>query len=169
MQKVNSYKIPLSGEARENLRKKGQFWTPDWVAEAMVDYVFANQGGLLFDPAVGAGAFFRAAKVIAYEKNLHYSLSGMDIDPNALNEAIQYGLLKEDINHVKIGDFIFQSINDKLSAIVANPPYIRHHRISLETKKKLKQLSMENAGIVLDGRAGLHIYFLIRALTIGTL
>ena len=68
MQKVNSYKIPSSGEARENLRKKGQFWTPDWVAEAMVDYVFANKGGVLFDPAVGAGAFFRAAKVIAHEK-----------------------------------------------------------------------------------------------------
>ncbi len=166
MQKVNSYKIPSSGEARENLRKKGQFWTPDWVAEAMVDYVFANKGGVLFDPAVGAGAFFRAAKVIAHEKNLSYSLSGMDIDSNALDEAIQYGSFKEDLKNVKIGDFIFQSPKDRLSAIVANPPYIRHHRISLETKEKLKRLSMESAGVLLDGRAGLHIYFLIRALTL---
>ncbi len=166
MQKVNSYKLPSSGETRENLRKKGQFWTPDWVAEAMVDYVFGDKGGVLFDPAVGAGAFFRAAKVIAHEKKLQYSLSGMDIDSNALDEAIQYGLPKEDIKNVKIGDFIFQSPKDKLSAIVANPPYIRHHRISLETKEKLKRLSMESAGILLDGRAGLHIYFLIRALTL---
>ena len=166
MQKVNSYKIPSSGEARENLRKKGQFWTPDWIAEAMVDYVFADKGGILFDPAVGAGAFFRAAKLVAHEKKLPYSLSGMDIDSNALDEAIQFGLLKEDIKNVKIGDFIFQSPKDKLSAIVANPPYIRHHRISLEIKEKLKRLSMESAGILLDGRAGLHIYFLIRSLTL---
>lgn len=166
MQKVNSYKLPSSGEARENLRKKGQFWTPDWVAEAMVDYVLAEKGGALFDPAVGAGAFFRAAKVIACEKNIQYSLSGMDIDSNALNEALEYGLSKEDIKNVKVGDFIFQSPKDKLSAIVANPPYIRHHRVSLETKEKLKRLSMESAGILLDGRAGLHIYFLIRALTL---
>ena len=84
MQKVDVYKLPSTGEARENLRKKGQFWTPDWVAEAMVDYVFGNKGGLLFDPAVGAGAFFRAAKVVAHEKNLPYSLSGMNLDPKGI-------------------------------------------------------------------------------------
>lgn len=166
MPKVNAYKIPSSGEARENLREKGQFWTPDWVAEAMVEYVFADNGGRLFDPAVGAGAFFRAAKIIAKEKNLHYSLSGMDIDSKALDEAFQYGLSKDDMRDVKIGDFIFQSPKNKLSAIVANPPYIRHHRILLATKEKLKRLSMESMGMILDGRAGLHIYFLIRALTL---
>lgn len=166
MQKVNAYKIPSSGEARENLREKGQFWTPDWVAEAMVEYVFTDKGGMLFDPAVGAGAFFRAAKIIAQEKNLHYSLSGMDIDSKALDEAFQYGLSKDDMRNVKVGDFIFQSPQNKLSAIVANPPYIRHHRISLVTKEKLKRLSMESIGTILDGRAGLHIYFLIRALTL---
>lgn len=166
MQKVNSYKIPSSGEAREILREKGQFWTPDWVAEAMVEYVFAEKGGLLFDPAVGAGAFFRAAKVVAKERKLNFSLLGMDIDPNALTEAVQYGLSQEDMQNVKIGDFLFEPPQSKLRAIVANPPYIRHHRISLNTKEKLKKLSLENTGIVVDGRAGLHIYFLIRALTL---
>jgi len=166
MQKVNTYKIPSSGEAREALRKKGQFWTPDWVAEAMVEYVFKDKGGILFDPAVGAGAFFRAAKLIAKEKGLHYSLSGMDIDPKALEEAMQYGLSEHDLSNVQIGDFVFHSPQKKLSAIVANPPYIRHHRISLDTKEKLKRLSMESTGTVLDGRAGLHVYFLIRALTL---
>lgn len=166
MQKVNAYKIPSSGEARESLREKGQFWTPDWVAEAMVEYVFANKGGSLFDPAVGAGAFFRAAKVIATEKGLPCSLSGMDIDAKALDEACQYGLLKDDLREVKIGDFLVQSPKNKLSAIVANPPYIRHHRIPIETKEKLKRLSMESTGTILDGRAGLHIYFLIRSLSL---
>jgi len=166
MQKVNAYKIPASGEARESLREKGQFWTPDWVAEAMVEYVFTDTGGMLFDPAVGAGAFFRAAKVIAKEKEIHYSLSGTDIDSNALDEAIQYGLSKDDIKNVKIGDFVFQPPQNKLSAIVANPPYIRHHRISLDVKAQLKRLSMQSIGKILDGRAGLHVYFLIRALTL---
>ncbi len=166
MQKLNTYKLPASGEARENLRKKGQFWTPDWVAEAMVEYVFKDRGGALFDPAVGAGAFFRAAKIVAQENNLPYLLLGMDIDPNILDEATQHGLSKDDLKNVQIGDFIFQTPQKKLSAIVANPPYIRHHRISLKTKEKLKKLCVENAGILLDGRAGLHIYFLIVALTL---
>ncbi len=166
MKKVNSYKIPPSGEARELLREKGQFWTPDWVAEAMVEYVFTEKGGMLFDPAVGAGAFFRAAKVIAKEKKLFFSLSGMDIDPKALTEALQFGLSQEDIQNVNIGNFLFEPLQNKFFAIVANPPYIRHHRIPLETKEKLRKLSLENAGIVLDGRAGLHIYFLLHALTL---
>ena len=166
MQKVNVYKLPATGEARELLRKKGQFWTPDWVAEAMVEYVFSDKGGKLFDPAVGAGAFFRAAKTVAKEKGLYFSLSGMDIDPDALEQAIQYGLSKAEIENVKIGDFVFQPPKEKLAAIVANPPYIRHHRISLTSKEQLKRFSMQTLGTILDGRAGLHVYFLIRALTL---
>ncbi len=166
MHKINSYKLPSSGEARELLRKKGQFWTPDWVAEAMVDYVLADKGGTLFDPAVGAGAFFRAAKTIAKEKGLSVTLSGMDIDPAALEQAIEQGLIRDDITRVKISDFVFQPPQEKLSAIVANPPYIRHHRISAATKELLKRLSLQTIGGILDGRAGLHVYFLIRALTL---
>ncbi len=132
----------------------------------MVDYVLSEKGITLFDPAVGAGAFFRAAKTVAQEKGLEFSLSGMDIDPGALREAIQHGLSPEDTENVRIGDFLFEPPDNALLAIVANPPYIRHHRISLATKAKLRQLSFENAGLMLDGRAGLHIYFLIRALTL---
>ncbi|MBE7552362.1 MAG: N-6 DNA methylase [Anaerolineales bacterium] len=163
---MNTYKLPASGEARERLREKGQFWTPDWIAEAMVDYVLANRDSMLFDPAVGAGAFFRAAKAVARERGLHITLSGMDVDPTALEQAIQYGLKNDDISGVKIGDFVFQPPQTKLHAIVANPPYIRHHRIPITIKEQLKHLGLQTIGRMLDGRAGLHIYFLIRALTL---
>ncbi|MCI0393699.1 MAG: SAM-dependent methyltransferase [Chloroflexi bacterium] len=166
MQKINTYKLPPSGEARELLRQKGQFWTPDWVAEAMSEYVLADRGGMLFDPAVGAGAFFRAAKTVAKEKGLYVTLAGMDIDPSALKQALEYGLSKADIARVTIGDFVFQPPQAKLFAIVANPPYIRHHRISAANKEQLKRLSLQTIGTILDGRAGLHIYFLIRALSL---
>lgn len=165
MQRINFYKLPSSGEARESLREKGQFWTPDWVAEAMVEYTLADNSNVLFDPAVGAGAFFRAGKTVAKEIGRYISLSGMDIDPLVLEQAIQHGLSNADLANVKIGDFIFDPPNIKLSSIVANPPYIRHHRISPGTKEQLKRLSLQSAGIILDGRAGLHAYFLIRALT----
>ncbi len=166
MQRDSVYKIPSSGVARERLREKGQFWTPDWIAEAMVEYVLSDKGGLLFDPAVGAGAFFRAAKTIAKEKGLPLSLAGMEIDQTALEQALAQGLDKDDLAAVEICDFVFCPPQTKLSVIVANPPYIRHHRISRATKEKLKRLSLQTIGTVLDGRAGLHIYFLIRALTL---
>ncbi|MGH8402728.1 MAG: N-6 DNA methylase, partial [Gammaproteobacteria bacterium] len=46
------------GLARRALQQKGQFWTPDWVAEAMAAYVLDVDPQVVFDPAVGAGAFF---------------------------------------------------------------------------------------------------------------
>lgn len=166
MQGVNSYKVPSSGKAREFLREKGQFWTPDWIAEAMVEYVLVAQNRLLFDPAVGAGAFFRAAKKIAKEKGLSVTFAGMDIDPAILEQALIQGLDRDDLANVEIRDFVFQPPQEEFSAIVANPPYIRHHRIPLKTKEQLKRLSLQTLGTVLDGRAGLHVYFLIRALTL---
>jgi hypothetical protein len=164
MPKVAQYKIPSDWLTREALREKGQFWTPDWIAEAMVEYALADNGAQLFDPAVGAGAFFRAAKTVAREKKVEVALSGMDIDEAALAQSLQFGLLAKDIADVRIGDFIFDPPKDKLKAIVANPPYIRHHRLSVETKEKLRRLGAEITGQTFDGRAGLHIYFLIRAL-----
>jgi hypothetical protein len=166
MKKINVYKLPAAGEARERLRQKGQFWTPDWIAEAMSEYVIADKGGIVFDPAVGAGAFFRAAKTVAREKGLQVKPAGMDIDPTALRQAIEYGLSADDLAAVTIGDFVLDPPKGKLAAIVANPPYIRHHRISAKAKEQLRRLSLQITGTVLDGRAGLHVFFLIRALSL---
>src|SRR5213078_2383428 len=64
----------------------------------------------------------------------------------------------------QITDFVLSPPSNHYYAIVANPPYIRHHRLSPSVKARLKALSAHILGTNLDGRAGLHIYFLIRAL-----
>ena len=51
-------------------------------------------------------------------------------------------------------------------AIVANPPYLRHHRLPGEVKARLREIASGTVGRTLDGRAGLHVYFLLRALTL---
>lgn len=165
MQKTD-YRILATRQARERLRAKGQFWTPDWIAEPMIEYVLAGNGGIVFDPAVGAGAFFRAAKVIASENAMRVSLAGMEIDPAALAQALNSGLEPNDLASVTVGDFVLQLPLAKFSAIVANPPYIRHHRLTREKKEQLKRLAIQIIGKPLDGRAGLHVYFLIRALSL---
>ena len=142
-------------------REKGQFWTPDWIAEPMTEYVLADKGGLLFDPAVGTGAFFRAAKVVAAEKGLAIRFAGMEIDPTVLCQPPE-----DDIFSVRIADFVLQPPQAKFQAIVANPPYIRHHRLDPEKKTRLKQLAVQIIGKPLDGRAGLHVYFLLIALSL---
>lgn len=172
--------LPAAGEARETLREKGQFWTPAWVAEAMVQYAVGGGARAVFDPAVGAGAFLRAAKTVAVQLDRTLTLHGTEIDAEALVAAQQNGLTPDDLAHVEIADFL-RSVTDErmmlanagfdlvqpeplLPAIVANPPYIRHHRLSQETKARLQAYGRRLIGTALDGRAGYHIYFLLHAL-----
>ncbi len=157
-------KLPTKWAEREALREKGQFWTPEWVAEAMVSYVLNGASVVLLDPAVGAGAFFHAAKKVAAEQHVSVRLVGTELDPLALEQASRNGLTSEDLKNVSVRDFVLDPPEDTFGAIVANPPYIRHHRISADTKALLRQLACRALGHPIDARAGYHIYFLIRAL-----
>lgn len=160
----NHQKLPRAGAEREALRERGQFWTPDWVAEAMVAYAVGGGSDHLFDPAVGAGAFFRAAKAVGERSGRRLSLAGTEVFADALDEAREGGLTQDDLCDVQITDFIRNPPEGRFTSIVANPPYIRHHRLSRDLKQYLRTLATSLVGEPLDGRAGLHIYFLLRAL-----
>jgi len=155
-------KLPTKWTEREKLREKGQFWTPMWVAEAMIAYVSQSSRERIFDPAVGAGVFFRAARNVLGQNVV---LQGTEIDRDALSCGKDLGLTAEDLKHVELLDFMELPESKKFPAVVANPPYIRHHRIALDYKAKLKLFCKQLTGFSLDGRAGFHIYFLLKALS----
>ncbi len=158
-------KLPTNWADREILRVKGQFWTPDWVADAMVSYAIAGGVNELFDPAVGAGAFFLAARRVALQTGIELQLSGTEVDPKVLIEGKKWGLTDQDLSNVQICDFVLNSPGMSLAATVANPPYIRHHRLSSAVKTQLTSLCQNITGFTIDGRAGLHVYFLLKALS----
>lgn len=160
MKTVTRQKLPTQWNEREKLRDKGQFWTPDWVAEAMVAYVVQN-ADLVFDPGVGKGVFYSALKKVAPKKKFF----GIDVDPEIIAEAKNEGIFDSKAE-LEVRDFILDPPKKLFKAIVANPPYIRHHRLSQEQKDHFRKISLLNLGDTLDGRAGLHIYFLIQALSL---
>lgn len=157
-------RLPASGERREALREKGQFWTPPWVAEAMSAYVLLGGSRTVFDPAVGGGAFFRAAKQVASELGRTIQLLGAELYADTLIEAATHGLSSAELSGVAITDFVRHPPESDYRAIVANPPYIRHHRMSPQLKAFVREIGARMLGRPLDGRAGLHVYFLLRAL-----
>jgi len=160
MKTIIHQKLPTNWDQREKLRDKGQFWTPDWIADAMVAYV-AQEADIIFDPGVGKGAFYTALKKL----NQNTKFYGTDIDPEIINEATADGIFDKNCE-IEVKDFILNPPQRLFKAIVANPPYIRHHRISSEMKKRFRILGLQLIGDTLDGRAGLHIYFLIQALNL---
>jgi adenine-specific DNA methylase len=152
-------KLPTTWVDRESLRTKGQFWTPDWVADAMVSYV-AQDANLIFDPAVGRGAFLHALRKV--DHSYHKQFYGTDVDDIVLTDEV----FNQENCKVENRDFIKAPPSNKFDAIVANPPYIRHHRIDEKTKSILRELTMKIMGFTIDGRAGYHIYFLLQALSL---
>ncbi|MCX6812398.1 MAG: N-6 DNA methylase [Candidatus Berkelbacteria bacterium] len=151
----------MSKKNREELRELGQFWTPKWIAEVMVAYFLDGKQKELFDPAVGAGAFYVALKEL--DKKRQIKFYGTDIDQDVVNGAFKDKIF-DGRSLIEIRDFIKEPPAKKFPAIIANPPYIRHHRLSANTKKLLRQISYKYAGFDIDGRAGIHIYFLIQSL-----
>ena len=157
---VTSNSLPSDRKSREKLREKGQFWTPPWVARAMVAYAMQGDSSVLYDPAVGGGAFFEAFLALRHDSD-NRTFFGTDIDDSLLkNEMFQ-----DPVCCVEQRDFALDPPRRRFGAIVANPPYIRHHRLPTHIKNALRELCLQEIGRPLDGRAGLHVYFLIRALS----
>jgi hypothetical protein len=164
MRAMSAEKLPRSGAKRENLRAKGQFWTPDWTADFMAAYALRDKPGEMLDPALGQGAFFLAAKRHALSRDYALKLHGRDVDRTILGLAKTAGLTDEDLGRVEFRDFVLDPPDSLFPAIIANPPYIRHHRLPQSYKEKLRDFAQKTTGGRIDGRAGLHVYFLIRAL-----
>lgn len=149
--------LPTNWQEREKLRDKGQFWTPEWVTKAMVSYIVKDTN-LVFDPAAGRGAFLNA--LLQIDPSINYY--GIDIDEFILQDEIY----QKNVCFIELRDFIKNPPQKKFNAIIANPPYIRHHRIDEKMKKFLKELFFKITGFTIDGRAGYHIYFFVQALNL---
>jgi hypothetical protein len=154
--------IPTGWHDREALRNKGQFWTPSWLAEAMAAWVTADSPRALFDPAVGPGTFFAAARTVGYQG----AFTGFELHPQAFAERHPATLLETDLRDVIEGDFIRGAVKGRYPAIISNPPFIRHHRLAAKEKQRLRALAERLLGFPLDGRLGLQVYFLLKALEI---
>ena len=146
-----------------DVRTKGQVWTPRWVADAMAIYLGVKSAESILDPAVGPGVLLVAAKSEAKKFN---QVVAFEIDEEVLSEKnSENELAKGEITDLRIRDFISDTSKFEVSAVIANPPYLRHHKITPQLKQTCKDLVQAELGIRIDARAGLHIYFLIKALS----
>ncbi len=153
--------LPTRREEREELRNKGQFWTPAWVAKAMVRYAVGSGADRLLDPATGAGAFLEAWEEFRPDED-RSTFIGFDVDAALLDRP----LYKKPYCRVENRDFLFFPPSGVFPSVVANPPYIRHHRIPKRVKEQLREIAVRHLGFALDGRAGMHVYFLVQALSL---
>lgn len=94
-------------------RALGQYFTPRWAAEAIVERHFSDlePGSTVVEPSCGDGVFLHALPD-------HVNAVGVEIDPHWAAKA-----RRETGRTVLLGDFLQVPLPAEVSAVVGNPPF----------------------------------------------
>ncbi|MDB0567597.1 Eco57I restriction-modification methylase domain-containing protein [Ralstonia solanacearum] len=141
----------------------GQFATPTALARDIVGYGLSllpkDEPIRFLDPAIGTGSFYSALRATAGLRPVEAAV-GYEIDPH-YGEPAQ-ALWDSHAVSIKLGDFTEMPppTQDGYNLVICNPPYVRHHHMGAETKKRLLAASRAAAGVKLSGLAGLYVHFI---------
>src|SRR5207249_6467832 len=110
-------------------KKLGQFFTPEAVAAALVNWAVRKAQDRLLDPSCGDGQFLAC----------HRRAVGIEIDPENAAEARQRapGAL------IHPGDFFVwaERTTERFDAATGNPPFIRYQRFVGETRERALKMA----------------------------
>ena len=144
--------------------KLGQFATPTILARemlAMANRLLPEGSPVRFlDPAIGTGSFY-SALLKEFPPSRIASAEGYEVDGHYARPARE--LWAEGDLQLHVEDFtaaIPPAAAKKPNLIVCNPPYVRHHHLTVGTKKRLQTLTATYSDVCLSGLAGLYCHFL---------
>jgi adenine-specific DNA-methyltransferase len=144
-------------KAREERYRLGQFFTPPAIAEFMAEAVRDVEPEKVLDPGVGGGVLLRAVGQVPRR-------FGLDVDPLAVELASSS--LDGDVE-LAVGDFLdpvaWPLSVERFDAIIANPPYVRHHNLSA-AHKALAQRYSAQFHLKVSSLSGSYVYFFLEAL-----
>lgn len=157
-----------SAKTQEERNRLGQFATPAPLAEVIIRSslpLLPDQKSISYlDPAFGTGSFYSALLRLVDSNRIERAW-GFEVDPHYGIPTIE--LWRNTSLQLSIADFFSQSVpnneEEKPNFLICNPPYVRHHHIPAQKKKRLQMLVREQTGISLSGLAGLYCYFMLLA------
>ena len=142
--------------------KWGQFSTPFELALSLARYARNIRGHerlRFLDPAVGTGSFYSAISQAFPESDIE-AATGIELDPLFAESATRLwsksGLvvMQDDFTTVKPP---IRSFN----LVLSNPPYVRHHHLNADVKRRLRTQLFRSLHLEISGLAGLYCYFLL--------
>ena len=139
----------------------GAFYTGSAILEPMMEWALGQRPDRFVDPGCGSGRF-----AVAAAKRMNLDVIAVDIDPmSTLLTRAALASVGAKRARVLQGDYLTVEIPryDGRTAFVGNPPYVRHHDLTPETKGWAAWLAMK-AGHAVSGLAGLHALFYLATL-----
>jgi adenine-specific DNA-methyltransferase len=157
-----------AAKSKSERNQLGQFATPSLLATAILEqakrFLPSDKPIRFLDPAMGTGAFY-SALLRVFPNDQIAAARGYEIDPH-YGETARL-LWRDRRTEIVISDFT-QSLppeqdDDKYNLVICNPPYVRHHHLTAEDKKRLQAQTARIIHAKLSGLAGLYVYFLAMA------
>lgn len=150
-----------AGKSIEARRAMGQFATPPELAReiARATAPFLDGDGVLdmLEPSAGTGSFLSA--FLGEPECRVRRVTAIELDPefHAAGQRLWQGRPCDYRN----ADFTREMPDMGYGLVVANPPYVRHHGIGAEDKRRLQAAVRNETGLALSGLAGLYCHFLL--------
>jgi len=152
LEKTYSKKVGIS-----HRKKYAQFFTPEEVADLMIDWVLKNQSlKKVLEPAFGLGVFSR----LLLNKKPDLDIKGFDVDPIILEEANNSFREFSNVNLI-LEDYLFNDWKNKYDGILCNPPYFKFH--DYENKKALEEIR-KRLKVNLNGFTNIYTLFLLKSI-----
>jgi adenine-specific DNA-methyltransferase len=148
-------------------RKRGQFFTPFNVARFMSQWLteVTGESPRILDPCAGLGVFERAITAVdpLFATKAHFSL--WEKDEGLVRDLCNICERLEIRRTVTADDFLREHAwSDSYDAIIANPPYYRHHFI--ENKAAIRDEISSMVGTTFSVQTNVYCWFLIKALSL---
>lgn len=138
--------------SQEHIKKFGQYFTDERIAEFMVEWACKDAKNAL-DPAVGNSVFLK--KIVHNYENC--ILEGYEIDKKILDFFGNPANAR--IHNL---DYLTNDWDKKYDAIVCNPPYNKFQ--SIDNRKEIIEKIFDNTGIKFSSYTNLYIYFLLKSI-----
>jgi len=153
-----------SAKSQAARNKLGQFATPTRLATDILRLARALLPQCcpirFLDPAFGTGAFYSALLRCFPEDRIEWA-KGYEIDPHYGQPARE--LWGETPLMLALSDYTTAKDptveKGKATLVVCNPPYVRHHHLDAQAKRRLRARSIDAAGVDLNGLTGLYCHF----------
>lgn len=152
-------------KTQQERNRLGQFATPTALALDILQYAKKMMGEervpRFLDPALGTGSFYSAfLRIFGGSAASH--ATGFEIDRHYGETAV--ALWSEHGLDIHLEDFTRakppEDEERKATLVICNPPYVRHHHIASDEKKRLSEALWARQGLSLSGLSGLYCYFL---------
>lgn len=138
--------------SQEHIKKFGQYFTDERIAEFMVKWACKDAKNAL-DPAVGNSIFLK--KIMKNYENC--ILEGYEIDKKILD------FFEKPANaNIHNLDYLTNDWDKKYDAIVCNPPYSKFQ--SINNRKEIIEKIFNKTGIKFSSYTNIYIYFLLKSI-----